>query len=248
MPEGPSIVILKEAAQIFEGKKVIAVSGNSKEAIERCLGEQVTAFKTWGKHFLICFNHFTVRIHLMLFGSYLINATKAAAPRLSLHFENGFINFYSCSVKFIEGDADRVYDWSADIMNTHWDAKKAIAKLKAQPATLLCDALLDQNIFAGSGNIIKNEVLYRVKLHPLNTVNDLPARALSKLVKETSAYAFDFLRWKKEFTLKQHWLAHTKSTCSRCHIPLQKAYLGKTKRRTFYCNNCQQLFTPLPDD
>lgn len=246
MPEGPSIVILKEEVQIFEGKKVTAVSGNSKEAIDRCQGEKVVAFKTWGKHFLICFPDFTVRIHLMLFGSYLINTTKEATPRLSLQFDNGFINFYSCSVKFIEGNLDAVYDWSTDIMNDDWDAKKAVAKLKTQPATLLCDALLDQNIFAGSGNIIKNEVLYRVKLHPLNTVADLPARALSKLAKETRVYAFDFLRWKKEFTLKKHWLAHTKSVCTRCNIPLQKAYLGKTKRRTFYCDNCQQLFEPEP--
>lgn len=246
MPEGPSIVILKEKAQIFEGKKVIAVSGNSKEAIDRCQGEKVIAFKTWGKHFLVCFRNFTVRIHLMLFGSYLVNATKEAVPRLSLNFDNGFINFYSCSVKFIEGDLDTVYDWSADIMNDDWDLKKAVAKLKAQPALLLCDALLEQNIFAGSGNIIKNEVLYRVKLHPLNTIANVPARALTRLVKETRTYAFDFLRWKKEFTLKKHWLAHTKSVCTRCNIPLHKAYLGKTKRRTFYCDNCQQLFKPEP--
>lgn len=242
MPEGPSIVILKEEAQIFEGKKVTAVSGNSKEAIDRCKGKKVIAFKTWGKHFLICFQDFTVRIHLMLFGSYLINATKESVSRLSLEFANGFINFYSCSVKFIEGKLDEVYDWSADIMNDGWDEKKAVAKLKAQPATLLCDALLDQDIFAGSGNIVKNEVLYRVKLHPLNKVADVPGRSLSKLVKETRAYAFDFLEWKKAFTLKKHWLAHTKTSCTRCNIPLQKAYLGKTKRRTFYCDNCQQLF------
>lgn len=30
MPEGPSIIILKEAAQIFAGKTIIEVSGNSK--------------------------------------------------------------------------------------------------------------------------------------------------------------------------------------------------------------------------
>jgi hypothetical protein len=29
MPEGPGIVILKEAVQLFKGKKVLSVSGNS---------------------------------------------------------------------------------------------------------------------------------------------------------------------------------------------------------------------------
>ena len=30
MPEGPSIVILKEEVQAFKGKKILNVSGNSK--------------------------------------------------------------------------------------------------------------------------------------------------------------------------------------------------------------------------
>lgn len=41
--------------------------------------------------------------------------------------------------------------------------KKAKAKLKATPDELICDALLEQDIFAGVGNIIKNEILYRVR-------------------------------------------------------------------------------------
>ena len=62
------------------------------------------------------------------------------------------------------------------------------------------------------------------------------------LIKEDRDYAFDFLKWKKAFELKQHWLAHTKKICPRCNIPLMKEHLGKTNRRTFYCNNCQVLY------
>ncbi len=243
MPEGPSIVILKEQAELFKRKKIITVSGNSKEDIQRMKDEVVIDFKSWGKHFLICFKHFSLRIHFMLFGTYRINEEKASAPRLCLIFDNGYINFYACSLKFIEGNLDEIYDWPADIMSTLWDEKAARRKLKAQPNALLCDVLLDQHIFAGSGNIIKNEVLYRTKLHPLNTVAILPSKKITELIQETRNYAFDFLHWKKEFTLKKHWLAHTKTVCIRCNLPLIKAYLGKTKRRTFYCNNCQKLFT-----
>ena len=35
MPEGPTIVILKEEVSAFKGKKVIAVEGNSKLDIQR---------------------------------------------------------------------------------------------------------------------------------------------------------------------------------------------------------------------
>lgn len=242
MPEGPSIVILKEAVAQFKGKEVVEVGGNTKVDIARAAHKKVVDFKSWGKHFLICFDDFTIRIHLMLFGSYRINEEKDAIPRLTLKFSDGYLHFYACSIKIIEEPLDEVYDWAADIMSPQWDAAAAKKKLKAHPDMLACDALLDQDIFAGSGNIVKNEVLFRIKMHPLSEVGKLPAKQLKLLVDETHNYAFDFLEWKKKFELKKHWLAHTKRTCSRCQIPLVKEYMGKHNRRTFFCNNCQVLY------
>ncbi len=57
MPEGPSIVILKELVQPFTGKKIISVDGNSKQDIQRLSGEKLIEFKSWGKHFLIRFKN-----------------------------------------------------------------------------------------------------------------------------------------------------------------------------------------------
>jgi len=239
MPEGPSLVILKEELASFKGKKIISVSGNSKENIKQLEGQKILDFKTWGKHFLICFKAFTLRIHFLLFGKYAINETRPSPPRLSLQFNKGEINFYNCSVKFITESLEEVYDFTADVMNDDWDPKAAKKKLKAKPNMLVCDALLDQQIFSGSGNIIKNEVLYRIKVHPETLVGNLPAKKLNELITEARNYSFDFLKWKKEFTLRKHWLAHTKRTCSRDGNPIIKKYLGKTNRRTFYCEYCQ---------
>jgi endonuclease-8 len=242
MPEGPSIVILKEAVQPFKGNKIIKVTGNSKLDIARLTGKEIIDFKSWGKHFLICFEDFTVRIHFMLFGSYRINEVKNSQPRLGLQFKEGELNFYACSVKFIEEDLNNIYDWTADVMNDHWDATNARKKLKAFPERLVCDVLLDQYIFAGVGNIIKNEVLFRIKVHPENKTENLPSKQLKALIDESVNYSFDFLRWKKAFELKKNWLVHTKKICSRCNVPIIKKNLGKTNRRTFYCNNCQVLY------
>lgn len=242
MPEGPSIVILKELVQPFIGKKIINVEGNSKQDIQRLVGQKIIDFKSWGKHFLIKFKYFSVKIHFMLFGSYRINEKKESPARLGLTFKDGELNFYACSVQFVEDDLDEVYDWSADVMNDDWNSRNAKKKLQAQPETLACDALLDQNIFAGVGNIIKNEVLYRIKVHPESEVGALPAKQLKQLIDEARIYSFDFLEWKKQYVLKKHWLAHTKRTCVRCKIPLIKKYSGKTKRRTFFCENCQVLY------
>ncbi len=242
MPEGPSIVILKEEVQRFKGKKIVSVDGNSKEDIQRADGMKIIDFKSFGKQFLICFETFAIRIHLMLYGSYRVNEDKPAKPRLSLHFKNGYLNFYACSVKIIDEPLDDVYDWTADVMSETWDEKAALKKLRAMPETLACDALLDQNIFAGVGNIIKNEVLFRIKVSPLSSIGAMPAKKLRELVKEARHYSFQFYEWKKEYTLKKHWLAHTRKVCPRDNVPFSFGYLGRTKRRSFYCEQCQVLY------
>ncbi|HEY5463121.1 MAG TPA: DNA-formamidopyrimidine glycosylase family protein [Hanamia sp.] len=242
MPEGPSIIIIKEEVQSFIGKKILQVEGNSKLDIQRLSGQKIIDFKSWGKHFLICFKDFTVRIHFMLFGSYRINEQKESAPRLRLIFEKGEINFYACSVKFIEETLDEIYDWTSDVMSDLWNAKAAKQKLKEIPDAMICDALLNQNIFTGVGNIIKNEVLFRTRVHPESRVGEIPAKKINELIKEARNYSFEFLEWKKQYVLRKHWLAHTKTICPRCNIPFIKKHCGKTNRRSFYCNNCQVLY------
>lgn len=243
MPEGPSILIMKEAVTQFEGKEVLEISGNSKIDKTPMLHQKIISFKTWGKHFLICFEDFTVRIHLLLFGSYRVNEKKETPERLHFQFENGELNFYACSVKIIEGDISKEYDFTADVLNDNWDSKAAKKKLKEIPNALICDALLKQEIFAGVGNIIKNEVLYRVRVHPNSQVGAISTVKLNQIIKEARNYSFEFLEWKKEFVLKKHWLAHTKKTCVRCNRPLVKEHTGVFKRRSFFCTNCQKLYT-----
>lgn len=244
MPEGPTIVILKEAVERFKGKKILKADGNTK--IDKLkLINQVVDFKSWGKHFLICLPKYSLRVHFLLFGSSSVDEPREnRKPRLHLQFANGDLYLYACAIKELEGNLDDVYDWSADVMNKAWDPAKAKKKLKAQPDTLVCDAILDQNIFAGSGNIFKNEVLFRIRVHPLSNIGSLPPRKLTELINETHNYAFDFLQWKKAFVLKKNWQAHTKRTCPRCEIPFVKEYLGKTQRRSFYCVLCQEVYNP----
>ena len=243
MPEGPSIVILKELIDELhlEGSVVIEVAGNTSIDKERMLDQRVVALRSWGKHFLICFEDFTLRVHFMLFGTYRIDERKETPVRLSLQLDNHELNFYGCSLKFVEGNLDESYDWQADVLSDQWNPLVARKRLLKKQESLVCDVLLDQSIFAGVGNIIKNEVLYRIGVHPLSPVGSLPATRLKRLIDEARIYSFDFLKWKKEYTLKKHWLIHTKKVCPLGH-PVLKDYLGKTNRRTFYCTKCQKLY------
>lgn len=244
MPEGPSLVILKEESARFVGQPIVHAGGNTW-AIDtaRLVGQPIVSLRTWGKHFLIELPELVLRVHFLLFGTYRIDEQRDRPPRLSLGIaDGGELNFYACSVKEIDRDLDRLYDWSADVMSDQWSPRKALRKLRAAPRTLACDALLDQNIFSGVGNIIKNEVLFRIRVHPLSEVGALPDAKLRALVKEARQYSFDFLGWKKQHVLKRHWLAHAQSVCPRCNIPFTKAELGRTRRRSFFCERCQKRY------
>ncbi len=246
MPEGPSIVILREQAAKFERKRILTASSATGIDPVQLIGQRVVALRSWGKHFLIQLPRSSIRVHFLLFGSYLIDDAKPGPAKLSLRFSNGEINFYACSVRLIEQDLDTLYDWSADVMSDQWDPAKARKKLRAAPQMLACDALLDQQVFSGAGNIIKNEVLFRIRVHPLSRIGALPAAKLRQLVDEARRYSFQFLEWKKANVLKRHWLAHTKTTCPRCNRPLVEKELGKTGRRSFYCNRCQIKYLRTP--
>ncbi len=239
MPEGPSIVILREAAAKFRGKTVRRAIGNSSLDLTRMEGRRVKALRSWGKHFLIEFGGFSLRVHMLMFGSYRIDERKPSPPRVSLQFDNGELNIYASSLKYVEGPLDASYDWRTDVMNDAWDPRLARRRLKQQPDTLVCDALLDQDLFAGVGNIIKNEVLFRQRVHPESKVGDLPPRVLGKVIADAREYSFRFLEWKRAFELKKHWQIHTRRTCPNCGGPVSKTYPGKSRRRTFFCPNCQ---------
>jgi endonuclease VIII len=245
MPEGPSIVILREETRKFVGKIIRAAEGNSRLEKEHLVGERILSIRSFGKQFLIELPSLTIRIHFMLFGSYSMNARKEdRVPRLRLSFARGMeMNFYACSVRYVTGDLDELYDWRTDVLSDAWDSRLALRRLRAKPATLVCDALLDQDIFAGVGNIIKNEVLFRMRVHPLSTIGGLPPAKLRAVTKDARDYSFLFLEWKKRFVLRKHWQAHNKSICPRDHVKFSFGMLGLRHRRSFYCELCQKRYT-----
>jgi endonuclease-8 len=74
---------------------------------------------------------------------------------------------------------------------------------KGQPSVLVCDALLNQEIFAGVGNIYYDMKYYFAFTFILKSIiGKLPSKKLAELNKRSRNYSFNFLKWKKEFVLK----------------------------------------------
>lgn len=244
MPEGPSILLMKENLLPFVGNIVTEASGNAQFDKEPLTGQTLKEIRTFGKQTYLVFDTMAVRIHLLMFGSYSVDEhTKPdKSLRLSLNFKTGSLYFYTCSVKAVDLEYLSTIDWEADIMSDAWNPEKTEKKLKSKPEMMVCDALMNQDIFSGVGNIIKNEVLFRIGIQPESLVGNLPPKKRKELIAEARNYSFDFLQWKREFTLKQHWLAHTKTICPICGEKLVKKQTGLGKRRSFYCEKDQKLY------
>ncbi|WP_374443109.1 DNA-formamidopyrimidine glycosylase family protein [Epilithonimonas sp.] len=244
MPEGPTIVLMKEELRKFIGQKVISIAGTVKFDHKLIADKKLKEIRLYGKQTYLIFDNFNIRIHLLMFGSYEIDEqTKPDKNlRIGLTFKNGKAFFYTCSVKLLPNDFLETIDWEADVMSDIWDPKKTKAKLKDNPEMMVCDALMDQDIFSGVGNIIKNETLFRIGVQPESRLGKIPANKINELVSEARNYSFDFLKWKRENTLKKHWKAHHKKNCPVCGQPLTNKITGKYKRRSFYCETDQKLF------
>ena len=244
MPEGPSIILMKESLQPFTGNQVTEASGNAKFEKETLISQTLREIRTFGKQTYLVLDNTAIRIHLLMFGSYSIDEqTKPdKSLRLSLFFKTGSIYFYTCSVKSVELEFLSTIDWEADIMSDIWNPEKAEKKLKSKPDRMVCDVLMDQDIFSGLGNIIKNEVLFRISVQPESKIGNLPAKKMKELIAEVRNYSFEFLAWKREFVLKKHWLVHTKTICPKCGQKLVKKQTGLGKRRSFYCEKDQTLY------
>jgi endonuclease-8 len=213
------------------------------------LQKKVKNIFSWGKHLIIQFDEFALRTHFLLFGAFEATVDdstltgdykRAYTPRLQLDFENGNIKLFSCSVRFLEtGNAKDSYDFTVDIMSPKWDSEQAFDSISAKPEAEIADLLLDQEIFAGVGNIIKNEVLWRVRIHPQTKVKDIPPAELKLLIADTRKFSHLFYKWRKVFLLRKHLEIYQKSICPRCGAKVKREKTGKRNRISHICPVCQ---------
>lgn len=252
--EGPSILLAAENLRPFVGKKVLEVRGNTKIGKERLLGKKVTDIFSWGKVLLFQFDTFALKIHFLLFGNYeaTVNGKSVTgdykrfrSERLYMRFKNGEIKIFTSSVKFLETSHARdEYDFSVDVLSDKWDEKAALKKVLSSPKEEIADVLLDQTIFSGVGNIIKNEILFLSRVHPETKIKDLPKKKVKELISLTRSFSRQFYEWKKIFELKKHLLIYRKTICPACGGKVFRKFTGRRHRWSFICP-VDQPFTIL---
>ncbi|XP_066285731.1 endonuclease 8-like 2 [Branchiostoma lanceolatum] len=165
---------------------------------------------------------------------------KVPAPRLVLHFaKEEFLAFYGGSMYEVDSPA---CDQGTDILTASFDIEKAADAIqRAQP---VCYTLLDQSCFSGLGNIIKNEVLYAAKVHPLQPGNLLSRQRALGVVEQALAFSATWMEHKDEHKkFKEHWKIYSKKECPLGHKTCRDWFGPEDglQRVTTWCPTCQPL-------
>ena len=243
MPEGPSILFLKNKLQRFKGKTVSEASGYSemdKSAIDHI---KIVDIDTYGKNLFFVFKDFFVSIHLGLFGSMLVNKRKKVNASFSLHFPHSEINFYVANTQRYQGKPSDHFNFKTDILNKDFDGVYVLKTLQQTYSDkMIGDALMEQELFTGVGNIIRIESLYRAKIHPESLVKNIPEKKLVYLIETVVNYAYEFLDLLKTDSVKDQALVYGKKICPKDKTELIVEEMGKIKRKTYVCAKCQKRY------
>ncbi|QOW09534.1 hypothetical protein Q73A0000_03715 [Kaistella flava (ex Peng et al. 2021)] len=239
MPEGPTIVVFKKRLEKFEGKKVTESDGYNNPFAEEISGKKLISVESYGKLLLLDFKDFLITVHFGLFGSFLINETKKVNASFSLFFGDDFINFYVVKIKKIEKDHD--FDQELNVFSKKYKLEKTQKLLLEKYADKkIGDVLLNQDVFPGLGNIIRNEVLFLSKIHPESTVDKIPSKKIKELlqiIKEFSKASVELIEqkiWKSSSSVykKKEWEDKE----------VLEYVAPKIKRKTYVVEKVQKLY------
>lgn len=241
MPEGPSILHLRNTLLPFKGKIVKKAGGYGPMPTDWINGKKLLDIGTWGKHLLFVFSNGTVRVHLMLFGEVRINERKKVNRSFFLEFAKGEINGYVVKAEKLKGSPEEVYDWRTDILHKDFDAAYVKLLLKEEAKKPIDDVLMDQNIFTGVGNKIRNEALYRAGIHPLSITGKIPAAKITRLINEVMAYAKIFYNALKTKGVNDNFSVYKQEyAADGSEVTMQ--VLPRTKRKIYFSQHKQQLY------
>jgi len=242
--EGPPLRVIAEELSQLTDEYVAEVSGNSKMQKEQLIGQKVLQVFSWGKNLFLQFPEFSLKVHFLMFGSYRFNEERNMVPRLSLVFSKDTLNLYNCSVKILSNsDVEKLYDKELDIMSEKWNLAKVTGLVSSLSQDFICDVLLNQSVFAGVGNIIKNEALFKSEVHPLSVVERIPKKKLAGIASEARNFSLEFYQAvKKGDNIWSRLTIYGKKTCPICGGRVVFRKTGKTKRISYFCPSHQKLY------
>lgn len=242
--EGPSVHRIADRLHIFEGQTIQRVAGNAKQPKEQLQGETITTVRAVKKRLFIETSTATAVIHFLMYGSYRVNERRDLDERLSLHCSSDDLHLYSCSAKILQPGSKTLAgydDPEGDVLSPRFDHTRALQTMQTDNR-VIADVLLDQDIFGGIGNILKNEVLHATGIHPASRASAIDQATAENLI-DTAVRQADAWYRRKQAGERREWTVYRQQQCPSCGGRLTRHKMGAYDRVTFFCERCQQRYS-----
>jgi endonuclease-8 len=215
-------------------------------------GRVVDEVVSRGKHLFIRVGAASIHSHLKMDGSWRVNPVgkpSRAGYRIRIILETEDVQAAGIDLGVLEvldraHDEDAVAHLGPDLLGADWDPHTAAANLTAVPDRPVADALLDQRVLAGMGNVYCNELCFVAGYRPT-----IPVKAVADPLRLVQR-ARDMLwlnrsRWNRVTTGdtrrgRELWVyGRAGQPCRRCGTAIESD--GSGERVTFWCPTCQSV-------
>jgi endonuclease VIII len=211
-------------------------------------GQVVDEVLSRGKHLFIRVGRVSIHSHLKMDGSWRVgNRPVRVDHRARIILETNGIRAVGTDLGVLEilerdRDGDVVAHLGPDLLGEDWDPARAAANLTARRDRPIGEALLDQRVLAGIGNVYCNELCFvsgRLPTAPVSAVTD-PHRLVSRARDMLWANRY---RWNRCTTGdtragRQLWVyGRAGQSCRRCGTPIN--YDDGGERVAYWCPVCQ---------
>jgi endonuclease-8 len=218
----------------------------------------VTAVEAHGKHLLVRFGDgATLHTHMQMHGRWDVYAPgqrwrrPGHRARAIVEVDNGTTAVcFDAPVVELRRDRGGVPSRAArslerigpDLVEPDVDLDVVLTNVDAlAPETLLADALLDQRVASGVGNVIKTEVCWACRVHPATTIGTVDEAQRRALYETAHRFLMESTASGRRNTYGNGLAVYGKARrpCPRCRTQIQRAQLGSTPRVTYWCPTCQ---------
>jgi endonuclease-8 len=251
MPEGDTVwhtaAVLREA---LVGRTLTGCDIRvPRHATVDLSGQVVDDVVSAGKHLFIRVGPASIHSHLKMDGSWRVRTRPVRSDhRVRILLQAGTVRVVGVDLAVLEvlartHDVDVVAHLGPDLLGAGWNRQAAAANLAADPGRPLADALLDQTVMAGVGNVYCNELCFvsgHLPSAPAGAVAD-PLRLVSRAQEMLWA---NRSRWDRCTTGdtrpgRRLWVyGRAGLPCRRCHTPV--AYDTDRERVAYWCSVCQR--------
>jgi endonuclease-8 len=252
MAEGDTILRAKHRlADALVGQSIAVSAPNPRgraAGIERLDGLTLEGVDAHGKHLLFDFGDLVLHSHLGMSGGWHVyeRGARWRRPRSSAWAVLGgecadAVQFGGPTLRVLRASRVPIDPQLArlgpDILADDLDLDDVLAKFRAtDQSRTLGDALLDQRLTAGIGNIFKSEACFATRLDPWHTLSEVSDADLHLVLGAAREQMLSAVKLgnRHRFAVYKH-----RGPCSRCRGTVHHRGQGDANRTTWWCERCQ---------